>query len=110
MCDYVEGVGKLTPSFFLTLMGRNTGMTVSQVIENVSGVLIAGGKSRRMGQDKRLLTVGGTSVFRRTLGLLQQEVPVLPDDSPTTLQARVFAAECEAYPQALRMLAASSRP
>lgn len=40
------------------------------VIEDVSGVLIAGGKSRRMGQDKRFLRVGGKSVFDRTLSLL----------------------------------------
>ena len=47
-------------------------MIGSQVIENISGVLIAGGKSRRMGQDKRFLKVGGTSVFQRTLALLAQ--------------------------------------
>jgi len=40
--------------------------------------------------------------------LLQQKVPVLPGDTPETLQARVFAAECEAYPQVLRTLAANS--
>jgi molybdopterin-guanine dinucleotide biosynthesis protein A len=34
------------------------------------GVLIAGGKSRRMGRDKRFLKVGGKSVFDRTLSLL----------------------------------------
>lgn len=37
--------------------------------------------------------------------LLQKRVPVLPDDSPDDLAERVFAAECEAYPEALRMLA-----
>lgn len=41
------------------------------VIKNMSGVLIAGGKSRRMGQDKRFLTVGGVSIFRRTLDVLK---------------------------------------
>lgn len=40
------------------------------LIENVSGILIAGGKSRRMGQDKRFLRVGGECVFDRTLALL----------------------------------------
>jgi phosphoribosylglycinamide formyltransferase 1 len=38
--------------------------------------------------------------------ILQRAVPVLDDDTPETLAARVFAAECEAYPEALRLLAA----
>ena len=38
--------------------------------------------------------------------LLQRAVPVLDDDTPETLAARVFAAECEAYPEALRLFAA----
>jgi phosphoribosylglycinamide formyltransferase-1 len=37
--------------------------------------------------------------------ILQRTVPVLDDDTPDTLAARVFAAECEAYPEALRLLA-----
>lgn len=37
--------------------------------------------------------------------LLQRTVAVLDDDSPDSLAARVFAAECEAYPEALRMIA-----
>ncbi len=37
--------------------------------------------------------------------VLQQAVPVLDDDSPETLAARVFKAECEAYPRALRLFA-----
>jgi phosphoribosylglycinamide formyltransferase-1 len=36
--------------------------------------------------------------------LLQRAVPVLEDDTPETLAARVFAAECEAYPEALRLI------
>jgi molybdopterin-guanine dinucleotide biosynthesis protein A len=43
-----------------------------QVIENVSAILIAGGRSRRMGRDKRFLTVDGSSLFRRTLDVLKQ--------------------------------------
>lgn len=35
--------------------------------------------------------------------VLQRVVPVLDDDSPATLAARVFAAECEAYPAAIRL-------
>jgi phosphoribosylglycinamide formyltransferase-1 len=37
--------------------------------------------------------------------ILQKTVPVLDDDTPQTLAARVFEAECEAYPEALRLLA-----
>ncbi len=36
--------------------------------------------------------------------LLQRQCPVLPDDSPETLAARVFEQECIAYPQAIKML------
>lgn len=36
--------------------------------------------------------------------ILQREVPVLDDDTPDTLATRVFAAECEAYPEALRLI------
>ncbi|HVG02775.1 MAG TPA: molybdenum cofactor guanylyltransferase [Nitrospira sp.] len=50
-------------------------MPANTIIEHISGVLIAGGKSRRMGRDKRFLTVGGTSLFHRTLGLLAQIFP-----------------------------------
>jgi phosphoribosylglycinamide formyltransferase 1 len=38
--------------------------------------------------------------------ILQRSVPVLDDDTPETLAARVFEVECEAYPEALRLLAA----
>ncbi|MBA4019260.1 MAG: phosphoribosylglycinamide formyltransferase [Pirellula sp.] len=38
--------------------------------------------------------------------ILQRAVPVLDGDTPDALAARVFEAECEAYPEALRLLAA----
>jgi formyltetrahydrofolate-dependent phosphoribosylglycinamide formyltransferase len=38
--------------------------------------------------------------------ILQRVVDVLDNDTPETLAARVFAAECEAYPEALRLYAA----
>ncbi len=41
--------------------------------------------------------------------ILQRQVAVLPGDTPQTLQARVFAAECEAYPAVLGKLAAEAR-
>jgi len=37
--------------------------------------------------------------------LVQKCVPVKDDDDPDTLAARVFEAECEAYPEAIRLLA-----
>ncbi|HWB00830.1 MAG TPA: phosphoribosylglycinamide formyltransferase [Pirellulales bacterium] len=37
--------------------------------------------------------------------ILQRTVPVLDDDTPEILAARVFEAECEAYPDALRLFA-----
>lgn len=33
--------------------------------------------------------------------IVQKSVPVLDDDTPRTLAARIFAAECEAYPEAI---------
>ncbi|SEA75014.1 molybdopterin-guanine dinucleotide biosynthesis protein B [Desulfuromusa kysingii] len=38
---------------------------------NVTGVLLAGGKSRRMGQDKAAIKLAGSTMFERTLKLLQ---------------------------------------
>ena len=37
--------------------------------------------------------------------VLQKRVPVLPSDTPETLAERVFGAECEAYPEAIRRMA-----
>jgi phosphoribosylglycinamide formyltransferase-1 len=38
--------------------------------------------------------------------ILQKVVPVEDADTPESLAARVFTAECEAYPEALRLIAA----
>jgi formyltetrahydrofolate-dependent phosphoribosylglycinamide formyltransferase len=38
--------------------------------------------------------------------VLQRTVPVEDDDTPESLAARVFAAECEAYPEAITLFAA----
>lgn len=37
--------------------------------------------------------------------LVQKRVPVLEDDTPETLAARVFESECEAYPEAIEIWA-----
>jgi len=38
--------------------------------------------------------------------IVQKRVPVLPDDTADSLAARVFLAECEAYPEAVRLFGA----
>jgi phosphoribosylglycinamide formyltransferase-1 len=38
--------------------------------------------------------------------ILQRAVPVVDEDTPDTLAARVFAEECKAYPEAIRLFAA----
>ena len=40
--------------------------------------------------------------------LVQKCVPVKEGDDPDTLAARVFAAECEAYPEAIRLIASGT--
>lgn len=60
----------------------------------VTGVLLAGGKSRRMGEDKRYLVMGGETLLERGLGVLRsvfQEVLVVigQDSPPINVDARV---------------------
>jgi molybdenum cofactor guanylyltransferase len=60
----------------------------------VTGVLLAGGKSRRMGEDKRHLVVGEQTLLERGLRVLQsifQEVLVViaQDSPPLSIDARV---------------------
>lgn len=45
------------------------------VIPNMTGVLVAGGQSRRMGRDKRFLELGGQSLLHRALSVLQGLFP-----------------------------------
>lgn len=57
------------------------------LIPDVTGVLLAGGKSRRMGQDKRFLAVGDETLFARSLAVLrsvfERVVIVIAQDSPS---------------------------
>jgi len=46
-----------------------------------------------------------TNEYDRGPILVQKAVPVHPDDTASTLAARVFSAECEAYPEAIALLA-----
>lgn len=55
-------------------------MSRSPLITDIAGVLIAGGKSRRMGRDKRFVPVSGRTLFERTLDVLEsvfQEIIVV---------------------------------
>jgi molybdopterin-guanine dinucleotide biosynthesis protein A len=61
---------------------------------DVTGVLLAGGKSRRMGEDKRYLVVGEQTLLERGLAVLRsifQEVLVViaQDSPPLDIEARV---------------------
>lgn len=47
-------------------------------------------------------------IYDRGRVLLQKTCPVLPGDTPETLARRVFALECEAYPEALQKLISGS--
>jgi molybdopterin-guanine dinucleotide biosynthesis protein A len=44
---------------------------VAEYLPDITGVLLAGGKSRRMGRDKRWLEVGGRPLLRRALSVLE---------------------------------------
>jgi molybdenum cofactor guanylyltransferase len=56
------------------------------MITDVTGVLLAGGKSRRMGEDKRFLSVGEETLYERSLAVLrsvfQTVFVVIAQDSP----------------------------
>ncbi len=41
-------------------------------MEDITGVLLAGGKSRRMGYDKACIEIGGQTLFSRSLDLLRR--------------------------------------
>ncbi len=62
------------------------------MITDVTGVLLAGGKSRRMGEDKRFILVGRRTLFERSCAVLrelfEQVCVVIGQDSPS-LQADV---------------------
>lgn len=68
--------------------GRTDGGAGSPPGQGVSGAVIAGGTSRRLGTDKRLVTVDGTTLLARTVAVLRplvtdvQVVVTDPADGP----------------------------
>jgi molybdopterin-guanine dinucleotide biosynthesis protein A len=67
--------------------------------EDVTGILLAGGKSRRMGRDKARLEVGGEMLFARPLALLQRYFPkvLIAGDRPDLARPDVPAV-ADLYP------------
>lgn len=70
---------------------------------NVTGVVLAGGKSRRMGEDKRFLTVGEETLLSRTTSVMAQLFPevlviIAQDSSPLAVSGctvyRDLIADC----------------
>ncbi len=57
------------PLFFSAAVDVFTGM--SSTIGQMTGLLLAGGKSRRMGRDKRFLELGGRTLLERSLTVLE---------------------------------------
>lgn len=48
-------------------------ITHNEYVENTTGVLLAGGKSLRMGHDKACIEVGGSTLLSRSLDLLRRD-------------------------------------
>ena len=58
---------------------------------DVTGVILAGGRSRRMGQDKATLEFGGETLFARTLAMLRRLFPyvLIAGDRPDLARPEV---------------------
>lgn len=63
----------------------------SPAAEDVTGVILAGGRSSRMGRDKATLEVGGMTLFERTLEILRTFFPavLIAGDRPDLARPQV---------------------
>ena len=78
---------------------------------HVSGAVLAGGRSRRLGRDKRFVTVGGESLLTRTVGLLAavaDDVTVVVADAGE--RDRILAATATALTPPRLRTAVDARP
>ncbi len=66
--------------------------SASSSVQGVSGIVIAGGKSRRMGRDKRFLEVSGKTLLDHVLeamgALFAEVILVLSEETPVLKQLR----------------------
>jgi len=49
-------------------------MPANNITQNISGIILAGGKSSRMGEDKALKKINGTALIEFTIKKIQQQV------------------------------------
>ncbi|HEU4685578.1 MAG TPA: molybdenum cofactor guanylyltransferase [Nitrospira sp.] len=83
-------MGKPTPFSFVVMDVHQNSLVV-----DVTGVLLAGGKSRRMGEDKRYLSIEGQSLLERSAAALRAVfrtvfVIIAQDSPPLTMEVPVF--------------------
>jgi molybdenum cofactor guanylyltransferase len=76
----MKGVGKPTPFVFLD---RFAGVLQ---VNTVTGIILAGGKSRRMGEDKRFITLGTATLLDRCRSVMtehfEEVLIITAQDSP----------------------------
>jgi molybdenum cofactor guanylyltransferase len=71
------------------------------LIPDMTGILVAGGKSRRMGRDKRFLELGGQTLLQRVLSVLQSlfgEVLVVLAEPLTQLEGQGYRVVTDLIP------------